>query len=90
MKDAIGNALMVSTLIVLNTFLQSDYMIEKMNDNVWSFMNLDENSSFDRLILTLVHLIVFVVISATGGAGILALTQDLTKQVATTAASLKK
>lgn len=90
MKDAVGNALMVSTLIVLNTVLQSDYMIETMNDNVWTFMNLNENSSFDRLMITLVHLIVFIVIGATGGAGILALTQDVTKQIANTATSIKK
>ena len=90
MKDAVGNALMVSTLIVLNTVLQSDYMIEKMNNNAWTFMNLDENSSFDRLMLTLVHLVVFITIAATGGAGILAATQDVTKKIANTAASLKK
>lgn len=90
MNSVAGNALIITTLIILNTILQSDYVIQKMNDNVWSFMRLDEDRPFDKFMITLVHLVVFISLAATGGMGIISLTQDVTKKIANTAASLKK
>jgi predicted histidine transporter YuiF (NhaC family) len=85
---------MVTTLIILNTFLQTDLMVGTMYDNIWKNMLQSERDVRSdrtlRFYVELIHMIAFIGIAATGGMGVLAVTQDLTKKIANTAASLKK
>ena len=84
-----NNVIFVLTIILLNNFLQSDFMLDVVNKNIISPMGfeLDLDDIEDKVILSTVHTFVLIVLVALG-----AVTQlkSVTNIVSKAANKLKK
>lgn len=84
-----SSVIFVLTIILLNNFLQSDYMLDIVNRNVITPMGfeLDLEKAEDKVILSTVHTFVLIVLVALG-----AVTQlkSVTNAVSKAANKLKK
>lgn len=83
------SVIFVLTIILINNFLQSDFMLDFVNRNIISPMgfDLDLDERTDKVILTTVHTFVLIVLVALG-----AVTQlkSVTNVVSKAANKLKK